>query len=67
MSSIAEIEAAIEKLPAPQVAELAVWLETLRLRRDTPAPVESWLATARGSALPGSTTAEIQSLTRGGE
>ncbi len=67
MSSIAEIEAAIEKLPAPQVAELAVWLETLRLRRDTPAPVESWLAGARGTALSGMTTAKIMSLTRGEE
>jgi len=33
MSSIAEIENAIEKLPAPQVDELAGWLETLRVRR----------------------------------
>jgi hypothetical protein len=36
MSSIAEIETAIEKLPAPQVDELAGWLETLRVRRATP-------------------------------
>ena len=27
MSSIAEIEAAIERLPAPQVVQLAAWLE----------------------------------------
>ena len=31
MSTIAEIEAAIEKLPEPQVDELAVWLEKLRV------------------------------------
>jgi hypothetical protein len=32
MSSITEIEAAIERLPAPQVAQLAAWLEEFRLR-----------------------------------
>jgi hypothetical protein len=67
MSSIVEIEAAIEKLPAPQVDELAVWLEKLRLRRDAPTTVESWLENARGCALPGVTTAKIQTLTRGEE
>ena len=67
MSSIAEIETAIENLPAPQVEELAGWLETLRLRRATPAPVESWLARARGAAVPGETTARIMVLTRGEE
>ena len=35
MSTIAEIEAAIEKLPGPQVEELAQWLDTLRQRRAT--------------------------------
>ena len=50
MSSIAEIENAIEKLPTPQVDELAGWLETLRVRRATPASVESWLQRARGAA-----------------
>jgi len=53
MSSILEIEAAIEKLPAPQIEELAVWLEARRVRRDTAAPVENWLKRARGAALPG--------------
>lgn len=67
MSSIAEIESAIEKLPAPQVDELAGWLETLRLRRATPPPVESWLERARGAALPGETTANVMALTRGEE
>ena len=65
MSSIAEIENAIEKLPAPQVDELACWLETLRSRRATPPPVESWLQRARGVALPGETTAKVIALTRG--
>jgi len=67
MSSIAEIEAAIEKLPAPQVDELAVWLAQLRLRRDTTAPIENWLNQARGQALPGATTNNIMALTRGEE
>lgn len=67
MSSIADIETAIENLPAPQVDELAGWLEQLRLRRVTPPPVESWLARARGTAAPGETTAKIMALTRGEE
>ena len=67
MSSIAEIENAIEKLPAPQVDELAGWLETLRVRRATTPPVESWLHHARGAALPGETTAKVMALTRGEE
>jgi hypothetical protein len=67
MSSIAEIESAIEKLPAPQVEELAGWLETFRLRRATPPPVEKWLQRARGAALPGETTAKMMALTRGEE
>jgi hypothetical protein len=67
MSSIAEIETAIENLPAPQVDKLAGWLEQLRLRRVTPPPVESWLARARGAAAPGETTAKIMALTRGEE
>ena len=67
MSSIDEIENAIEKLPAPQVDELAGWLETLRQKRATPPPVESWLHRARGAALPGETTANVMALTRGEE
>ena len=67
MSNITEIEAAIENLPARQVEELAGWLETLRVRRATPPPVESWLQRARGAALPGVTTANVMALTRGEE
>jgi hypothetical protein len=67
MSSIIEIENAIEKLPAPQVDELAGWLETLRARRATPPPFESWLQSARGAARPGETTAKVMALTRGEE
>jgi hypothetical protein len=67
MSNIAEIEAAIEKLPAPQLDQLARWLETFRQRRATPPPVESWLQRARGAALPGVTTKDVMVLTRGEE
>ena len=67
MSTVAEIEAAIERLPAPQVDELTGWLETLPMRRATPPPVESWLERARGSAIPGVTTANAMTLTRGDE
>jgi phytoene dehydrogenase-like protein len=67
MSSIAEIEEAIKKLPAPQVDELASWLETHRQRRATPPTVENWLQRARGAALHGETTAKVMALTRGEE
>lgn len=64
MSSILEIEAAIEKLPAPQVDELAAWLEALRLRREVPAPVEVWLNHSRGTARPGVKSNDVLALTR---
>jgi len=65
MSTIVEIEAAIERLPQPQVDELAAWLEKLRNWRATPAPVEAWLQQARGSARPGVTTTSVMASTRG--
>ncbi len=67
MSTIAEIEEAIEKLSAPQVDELAGWLEELRLQRMPQPAVELWLRSARGAALPGATTADILALSRGEE
>ena len=67
MSTIAEIEAAIETLPAPQVDELAGWLEELRVRRAAPPLIESWLNQARGAAVPGVTTDKMMALTRGEE
>jgi hypothetical protein len=67
MSNIAEIEAAIENLPGPQVDQLARWLEEFRQRRATPPPVESWLQSARGAALPGMKTQDVMALTRGEE
>lgn len=67
MKSIAEIVDAVEKLPAPQVEELAGWLEAFRRRRATLPPVDSWLQRARGAACAGETTASIMALTRGEE
>jgi hypothetical protein len=67
MGSIAEIEAAIEKLPAQQVDELAGWIEMLRARRATPPLVDTWLDRARGAAVAGVTTALVMTLTRGEE
>ncbi len=67
MSTITEIENAIEKLSAAQVEQLAEWLEKLRVRRAAPAPIEGWLERARGVAIPGETTASITALTRGEE
>ena len=67
MRTVAEIEAAIENLPAQQVEELAIWLEEYRARRAEPLPAEAWLKQARGAARPGVTTAEVMALTRGDE
>ena len=65
MNKIAEIEDAIEKLPAAQVEELADWLQIFRLKRATSASVEGWLQNARGVVRTGETTASIMALTRG--
>ena len=67
MSTIGEIEAAIENLPSPQLDQLACWLEAFRQRRATPPPVESWLQRARGAALPEVKTAAVMALTRSEE
>jgi hypothetical protein len=64
MNTVVEIETAIERLPAPQLAELAAWLEQLRVRRAVRLPAEAWLEGARGAARPGVTTAEVMALTR---
>jgi hypothetical protein len=67
MSTIAEIETAIEQLPTPQVEELAIWLEAHRARRAAALAAEAWLKQARGAARPDVTTAEVMTLTRGEE
>jgi hypothetical protein len=67
MSTVGEIEAAIESLPMPEVEELALWLETYRARGVAPSAAETWLKQAEGAARPGVTTAEVMALTRGDE
>jgi hypothetical protein len=67
MSTIAEIETAIERLPTPQVDELAAWLEAHRARRAASLAAEAWLKRARGAALPDVTTADVMALTRGND
>jgi hypothetical protein len=67
VSTVSEIEQAIEKLPVPQVDELACWFETFRQRRTPTQTAEKWLEAARGAATTRLTTAEIMSLTRAEE
>ena len=67
MSTVPEIEAAIEKLSKPQLEELVAWLDTILLRNRAPAAVDHWLNGARGAALPGATTDSVMALTRGEE
>ncbi len=64
MSTVAEIEAAIERLPLPEVEQVAEWLETYRFQRGTGPQAEAWLESARGAARPDVTTAEVMALTR---
>jgi hypothetical protein len=65
MSTIEEIETAIERLPEHQLTELIAWLEQLRRRRGAPPAVETWLDRARGAARSGITTEEVMEATRG--
>ena len=65
MSTVAEIEDAIAKLPTPQVEELADWLALLRSPPRSAAAIDNWLRHARGAALPGATTAGVLAATRG--
>ena len=67
MSTITEIETAIERLPTPQVEELAAWLEAHRERRAAAPDADAWLKRARGAARPDVTTADVMNLTRGEE
>jgi cytochrome c553 len=67
MSTIPEIEAAIEKLSRAQVEELAAWLNKVLLRRPKRPAIDRWLERARGAAVMGTTTAAIMALTRGEE
>jgi hypothetical protein len=67
MSTLTEIEEAIEQLPVQQVEELAAWLGQ-RLPHKTARPrVEDWIGRARGAARAGVTTDDVMALTRGEE
>ncbi len=65
MTTIAEIESAIERLSASQVEELAKWLADYRAQKNGKPPADAWLERARGAALPSVTTASVMELTRG--
>jgi len=67
MSSVAEIEAAIEKLPVSQLDQLAHWLEVFLQRPVSTPTLENWLLNAKGTAVPGAQTQAIMNLTRGEE
>lgn len=67
MSSVAEIEAAIEKMSVPQVEQLAHWLEGFLQRRVSTPALENWLLNAKGAAVPDAQTQAIMKLTRGEE
>ena len=67
MSSVAEIEAAIEKLPVSEVDRLAHWLEVFLQRRVSTPALENWLLKAKGAAVPDAQTQAIMNLTRGEE
>ena len=65
MGTLVEIEAAIERLPAPDVEELSRWLAERPKKRTV--DVEAWLQLARSAATPGVTTESILTKTRGEE
>jgi hypothetical protein len=65
MSTVAEIEAAIERLPLTEIEKVAEWLATYRAQHAAGPHAETWLERARGAARPGVTTAEVMALTRG--
>ena len=71
MSTLAEIEAAVDRLSRSQqeelYASLGARLEASPRKRLSPEEFEAWLKTARGVGLSGMTTDEIMTLTRGEE
>jgi hypothetical protein len=71
VSTIAEIEAAVEKLPPTQqqelYASLGARLKTLTKRGLSPEEFDVWLKKARGVGMSGMTTDQIMAMTRGEE
>lgn len=69
MSTLTEIEAAIEHLPTPQLEELALWLEQRRSRKPAvPASEPNFVARAKaiwGDAPAGEPLSALVSEARG--
>ena len=69
MSTLAEIEAAVDQLPPTEQKELHIFLSArLEASNDkglSPEEIEAWLKTARGVGVSGMTTDEIMAMTRG--
>jgi hypothetical protein len=68
MSTLAEIEAAIENLPTSEFEQLTEWLQARLREKNTSLHIlDQWLQNARGAAMKGMTTAGIMAVTRGEE
>ncbi len=71
MSTLAEIEAAVEQLPPAQqealYASLGARLKTPSNKGLSPEEFDAWLKTASGVGISGMTTDEIMAMTRGEE
>ena len=71
MSTLTEIEAAVDQLPPRQqqelYASLGARLEARPRKSLSPEQLEEWFRTARGAGKPGMTTDEIMAMTRGEE
>jgi hypothetical protein len=68
MSTLAEIEAAIENLPITEIEQLTEWLHARLRERTASVPIlDQWLQNARGAAMKGVTTASVMAVTRGEE
>lgn len=65
MSTLAEIEKAIEALPPQDVDELVAWIESRKSGGTRGLPFERWLERARGAATTGLSTDAILAQTRG--
>ena len=69
MSTLTEIEAAVDQLPPTQQEELYAFLGArleARLKKGLSSEAfEKWFQTAWGAGLPGVTTDEIMAMTRG--
>lgn len=71
MSTLAEIESAVDQLPPAQQRELYEFLgarlEARPKKLRSPEEFEAWLKTARGVSVSGMTTDEMMTMTRGEE